>query len=126
MDRSSEQIPPDEESTHPIDGDAVKLLIANQAVFKGFLRRRLLSFGLILVIGFLLLVSLVCALFLWHLRSALVAVITLPLGVLVALAGYAVSGVGDARLSGGLAGLAGVDTRRPPDGRSLTRGTLVP
>ena len=34
----------------------------------------------------LLLVSLVCALFLWHVRSALVAVISLPLGVLVALA----------------------------------------
>ena len=31
-----------------------------------------------------LVVALVCALFLWHLRSALVAVITLPLGVLVA------------------------------------------
>ncbi len=29
-------------------------------------------------------VALVCALFLWHLRSALVAVVTLPLGVLVA------------------------------------------
>ena len=34
----------------------------------------------------LLLVSLVCALFLWHVRSAMVAVISLPLGVLVALA----------------------------------------
>ena len=32
----------------------------------------------------LLIVALVCALFLWHLRSALVAVITLPVGVLVA------------------------------------------
>ncbi|ODU52311.1 MAG: cation transporter [Lysobacteraceae bacterium SCN 69-48] len=31
-----------------------------------------------------LVVALVCALFLWHLRSALVAVITLPLGVLIA------------------------------------------
>ena len=31
-----------------------------------------------------LIVALVCALFLWHLRSALVAVITLPLGVLAA------------------------------------------
>lgn len=31
-----------------------------------------------------LVVALVCALFLWHVRSALVAVITLPLGVLVA------------------------------------------
>ena len=31
-----------------------------------------------------LIVTLVCALFLWHLRSALVAVITLPLGVLAA------------------------------------------
>src|SRR5690606_462465 len=31
-----------------------------------------------------LVVALVCALFLWHLRSALVAVITLPLGVLAA------------------------------------------
>jgi len=34
----------------------------------------------------LLLVALVCALFLWHVRSALVALIVLPLGVLVALA----------------------------------------
>ena len=34
----------------------------------------------------LLLVSLVCALFLWHARSALVVVISLPLGVLIALA----------------------------------------
>jgi Cu/Ag efflux pump CusA len=29
-------------------------------------------------------VALVCALFLWHLRSALVAIVTLPLGVLAA------------------------------------------
>ena len=29
-------------------------------------------------------VALVCALFLWHLRSALVAIISLPLGVLIA------------------------------------------
>ena len=34
----------------------------------------------------LALVSLVCILFLWHLRSALVAIVSLPLGVLVALA----------------------------------------
>lgn len=34
----------------------------------------------------LLLVSLVCALFLWHARSALVVIISLPLGVLFALA----------------------------------------
>lgn len=34
----------------------------------------------------LLLVSLVCALFLWHARSALVVAISLPLGVLIALA----------------------------------------
>ena len=34
----------------------------------------------------LLLVSLVCVLFLWHVRSALVAIISLPLGVLIALA----------------------------------------
>jgi Cu(I)/Ag(I) efflux system membrane protein CusA/SilA len=34
----------------------------------------------------LLLVSLVCGLFLWHVRSALVVVISLPLGVLIALA----------------------------------------
>jgi len=34
----------------------------------------------------LLLVSLVCVLFLWHLRSALVAIVSLPLGVLAALA----------------------------------------
>ena len=31
-----------------------------------------------------LVVALVCLLFLWHLRSALVAVITLPLGILAA------------------------------------------
>jgi Cu(I)/Ag(I) efflux system membrane protein CusA/SilA len=34
----------------------------------------------------LALVSLVCILFLWHLRSSLVAIVSLPLGVLVALA----------------------------------------
>ncbi|HWT15633.1 MAG TPA: CusA/CzcA family heavy metal efflux RND transporter [Patescibacteria group bacterium] len=34
----------------------------------------------------LLLVSLVCVLFLWHFRSAMVAIVSLPLGVLVALA----------------------------------------
>lgn len=30
-------------------------------------------------------VALVCGLFLWHVRSALVAIVTLPLGVLAAL-----------------------------------------
>ncbi len=33
--------------------------------------------------------ALVCALFLWHVRSALVAIVTLPLGVLVAVRGHA-------------------------------------
>ncbi|ALJ08354.1 MAG: efflux RND transporter permease subunit [Caulobacteraceae bacterium] len=40
-----------------------------------------------------LVVALVCALFLWHVRSALVAVITLPLGVLAALLVMRVQGV---------------------------------
>ncbi|HEX7112614.1 MAG TPA: CusA/CzcA family heavy metal efflux RND transporter, partial [Mizugakiibacter sp.] len=38
-------------------------------------------------------VALVCALFLWHLRSAVVAVVTLPLGVLAAFAVMDVQGV---------------------------------
>src|SRR3546814_7389523 len=38
-------------------------------------------------------VTLVCVLFLWHLRSALVAVITLPLGVLVAFIALHLQGV---------------------------------
>lgn len=40
-----------------------------------------------------LVVTLVCVLFLWHLRSALVAVITLPLGVLVAFIALHLQGV---------------------------------
>src|SRR3546814_9392840 len=40
-----------------------------------------------------LIVALVCVLFLWHLRSALVAVITLPLGVLVAFIALHLQGV---------------------------------
>ena len=38
-------------------------------------------------------VALVCALFLWHVRSALVAIVTLPLGVLAALLAMRVQGV---------------------------------
>ena len=38
-------------------------------------------------------VALVCGLFLWHLRSSLVAVITLPLGVLIAFAAMRVQGI---------------------------------
>jgi Cu(I)/Ag(I) efflux system membrane protein CusA/SilA len=40
-----------------------------------------------------LIVALVCALFLWHIRSALVAILTLPLGVLVAFIVMHVQGV---------------------------------
>ena len=40
-----------------------------------------------------LVVALVCGLFLWHVRSALVAIVTLPLGVLAALAVMHVLGV---------------------------------
>ena len=38
-------------------------------------------------------VALVCALFLWHVRSALVAIVTLPLGVLAAMLAMRVQGV---------------------------------
>jgi Cu(I)/Ag(I) efflux system membrane protein CusA/SilA len=49
-------------------------------------------------------VALVCALFLWHLRSALVAVITLPLGILVAFIVMRYQGVSANLLSlGGIA-----------------------
>ncbi|MDB5582285.1 MAG: heavy metal efflux pump CzcA [Bradyrhizobium sp.] len=40
-----------------------------------------------------LVVALVCALFLWHLRSALVAILTLPIGVLIAFLVMRVQGV---------------------------------
>ena len=51
-----------------------------------------------------LIVALVCALFLWHLRSALVAVITLPLGVLAAFAVMHLQGMSANLLSlGGIA-----------------------
>ena len=51
-----------------------------------------------------LVVTLVCVLFLWHLRSALVAVITLPLGVLVAFIALHLQGVTSNLMSlGGIA-----------------------
>jgi Cu(I)/Ag(I) efflux system membrane protein CusA/SilA len=51
-----------------------------------------------------LVVALVCALFLWHLRSALVAVISLPLGVLAALVVMHLQGISANLLSlGGIA-----------------------
>jgi Cu(I)/Ag(I) efflux system membrane protein CusA/SilA len=51
-----------------------------------------------------LVVALVCALFLWHLRSALVAVITLPLGILAAFIVMRYQGVSANLLSlGGIA-----------------------
>ncbi|MGH8063301.1 MAG: efflux RND transporter permease subunit, partial [Pseudoxanthomonas sp.] len=51
-----------------------------------------------------LVVALVCALFLWHLRSALVAVITLPLGVLTAFIVMRYQGISANLLSlGGIA-----------------------
>ena len=51
-----------------------------------------------------LVVALVCALFLWHLRSALVAVITLPLGVLAAFIVMRYQGISANLLSlGGIA-----------------------
>ena len=49
-------------------------------------------------------VALVCALFLWHLRSALVAILTLPLGILVAFVAMRVQGLNANILSlGGIA-----------------------
>ena len=49
-------------------------------------------------------VALICALFLWHLRSALVAIVTLPLGVLVAFLVMRVQGVNaDIMSLGGIA-----------------------
>jgi Cu(I)/Ag(I) efflux system membrane protein CusA/SilA len=51
-----------------------------------------------------LIVALICALFLWHLRSALVAVITLPLGILAAFVVMHVQGISANLLSlGGIA-----------------------
>ncbi len=51
-----------------------------------------------------LVVAVVCALFLWHVRSALVAILTLPLGVLAALLATHVQGVNANIMSlGGLA-----------------------
>ncbi|HET8554669.1 MAG TPA: CusA/CzcA family heavy metal efflux RND transporter [Rhodanobacteraceae bacterium] len=51
-----------------------------------------------------LIVALICALFLWHLRSSLVAVITLPLGVLVAFIVMDLQGVSANLMSlGGIA-----------------------
>ena len=51
-----------------------------------------------------LVVALVCALFLWHLRSALVAVVTLPLGVLAAFIVMHLQGISANLLSlGGIA-----------------------
>src|SRR3546814_16314777 len=51
-----------------------------------------------------LVVTLVCVLFLWHLRSALVAVITLPLGALMAFIALHLHGVTANLMSlGGLA-----------------------
>ena len=51
-----------------------------------------------------LVVALVCALFLWHLRSALVAVITLPLGILAAFIVMRYQGISANLLSlGGIA-----------------------
>jgi Cu(I)/Ag(I) efflux system membrane protein CusA/SilA len=51
-----------------------------------------------------LIVSLVCALFLLHARSALVAVLTLPLGVLISFAGMHALGIGSNIMSlGGIA-----------------------
>ncbi|NIJ35146.1 efflux RND transporter permease subunit [Sphingomonas oligoaromativorans] len=51
-----------------------------------------------------LVVAIVCALFLWHIRSALVAILTLPLGVLAALLVMHVQGVNANIMSlGGLA-----------------------
>jgi Cu(I)/Ag(I) efflux system membrane protein CusA/SilA len=51
-----------------------------------------------------LIVALVCIVFLLHLRSALVAILTLPLGVLLALVGMRVAGVGSDIMSlGGIA-----------------------
>jgi len=51
-----------------------------------------------------LIVALVCGLFLWHARSALVAIVTLPLGVLIALVIMRVQGVNaDIMSLGGIA-----------------------
>jgi Cu(I)/Ag(I) efflux system membrane protein CusA/SilA len=52
----------------------------------------------------LVIVSLVCIVFLWHLRSALVAIVTLPLSLLLALVAMHVLGVGANIMSlGGIA-----------------------
>jgi len=56
-------------------------------------------------------VALVCALFLWHVRSALVAILTLPLGVLIAFIVMRVQGVNANIMSlGGLAIAVGAMT----------------
>lgn len=52
----------------------------------------------------MLIVSLVCALFLWHLRSALVAILTLPLSILLAFMAMKYIGLGSNIMSlGGIA-----------------------
>ncbi|GGO92954.1 MULTISPECIES: efflux RND transporter permease subunit [Stakelama] len=56
-------------------------------------------------------VALVCALFLWHARSALVAILTLPLGVLIALIVMRIQGVNANIMSlGGIAIAVGAMT----------------
>ena len=69
----------------------------------GLIRDAVANLGTKLVEEFLV-VALVCAVFLWHLRSALVAVITLPLGVLAAFVVMHYQGVSANLLSlGGIA-----------------------
>ncbi|WP_257387826.1 efflux RND transporter permease subunit [Tahibacter caeni] len=69
----------------------------------GLIRDAVANLGGKLVEEFLV-VALVCALFLWHLRSALVAVVTLPLGVLAAFVVMHYQGVSANLLSlGGIA-----------------------
>src|SRR3546814_11188323 len=46
-----------------------------------------------------IIVAIVCALFLWHARSALVAILTLPLGILIAFIVIRVQGRNDNLLS---------------------------
>jgi Cu(I)/Ag(I) efflux system membrane protein CusA/SilA len=66
-------------------------------------------------------VALVCGLFLWHVRSALVAIITLPLGVLAAFIVMHIQGVnanimslgGIAIAIGAMVDAAGHDRARP-------------
>lgn len=69
-----------------------------------------------------LVVALVCALFLWHLRSALVAIISLPLGVMTAFLVMRYQGInanimslgGDCHRRGGDGGCSGGDDRERP------------